>query len=108
MDQETRENPIIEPEGSPEGEQKQPLEGLRRFLRTIHQKTEPARARFIRGRNAFCRGIRFAFDAVAAFFLKIWTVIGPVCKKIAHAVAAAAKAVWKVLGPLFQDRKSVV
>ena len=35
MDQETRENPIIEPEGNPEGEQKQPLDGLRRFLRTF-------------------------------------------------------------------------
>ena len=101
MDQETKENPIIEPEGNPEGEQKQPLDGLRRFLRTMYQRTEPARARFIQGRNAFCRSVRFAFDAVAAFFLKIWTVISPVCKKIAHAVAAAARAVWKVVGPLF-------
>ena len=31
-----------------------------------------------------------AFDDVAAFFLKIWAVIGPPCKKVAHALAVAA------------------
>ena len=103
MDQETREKVVIDPEqdgeGSPKAEKKA-FQGLRDALRRAYRKTEPARAGFVEGRNRFCRALRSAFDSVAAFFLKIWAVIGPVCKKVAHAVAVAAKAVWKVLRPL--------
>ena len=104
MDRETKENPILEPEQeNPEkAGQRQSFPGLRRALNKAHQRFEAARARFVAGRNAFCRTLRGAFDSVAAFFLKIWAVIGPPCKKVAHAVAVAAKAVWKVLGPLLK------
>ena len=103
MDQEKKHKTIIEPEqdrAPKDGEEAS--RGLRGVLRKAYQKTEPARNRFVAGRNAFCRGLRGAFDSVAAFFLKIWAVIGPVCKKIAHAIAVAARAVWKVLGPLLK------
>ena len=102
MDQETRDNNVIEPEtpqAEPTAPRKERFQGLKQALRTLHERTAPARKRFIKGRNAFCRSVRFAFDAVAAFFLQIWKVVGPVCKKVGHAVAAAARAVWKVLGP---------
>ena len=104
MDRETKENPILEPEQeNPEkAGQRQSFPGLRRALKKAYQRFEAARARFVAGRNAFCRTLRGAFDSVAAFFLKIWAVIGPPCKKVAHAVAVAAKAVWKVLGPLLK------
>ena len=104
MDRETKENPILEPEQeNPEkAGKKQSFPGLRRALKKAYQRFEAARARFVAGRNAFCRTLRSAFDSVAAFFLKIWAVIGPPCKKVAHAVAVAAKAVWKVLGPLLK------
>ena len=104
MDRETKENPILEPEQeNPEkAGQRQSFPGLRRALKKAYQRFEAARARFVAGRNAFCRTLRGAFDSVAAFFLKIWAVIGPPCKKVAHAVAVAAKAVWKVLGPLLR------
>ena len=106
MDREDRET--IYPEQVPEGDEsqgagpKKPFGWLRRILTDLYQRTEPARAKFVRGRNGFCRAIRGAIDSVAAFFLRIWAVIGPVCKKIAHAVAVAARAVWKVLGPLLK------
>ena len=99
MDRTTKNNPIPDPEQTPE---EKPLRGLRRALRRMYDKTEPARTRFVAGRNAFCRTLRSAFDDVAAFFLKIWAVIGPPCKKVAHALAVAAKAVWKVLKPLLK------
>ena len=100
MDQEFKEKTIIEPEQGSDAQADEKVPGkLRRLLDRLRQKMEPARKQFIAGRNGFCRALRSAFDSVAAFFLKIWAVIGPVCKKIAHAVAVAAKAVWKVLGP---------
>ena len=93
MDRETKENPILDPEQeNPEkAGKKQSFPGLRRALKKAYQRFEAARARFVAGRNAFCRTLRGAFDSVAAFFLKIWAVIGPPCKKVAHAVAVAAK-----------------
>ncbi len=104
MDRKTKENPILEPkqENPEKAGKRQSFPGLRRALKKAYQRFEAARARFISGRNAFCRALRSAFDSVAAFFLKIWAVIGPPCKKVAHAVAVAAKAVWKVLGPLLR------
>ena len=107
MDQETNEKLNIEPEQEPSAEatpksgKKKGRRGLRRTLRRAYKKSEPARAKLVAGRNAFCRGVRGAFDSVVAFFLKIWTVIGPTCQKIGHGIAVAARAVWKVLGPLF-------
>ena len=103
MDQDKKNNTITEPEkdGAQEAEKQSPR-GLRSALHKAYQKTEPARKRFVEGRNAFCRALRSAFDSVAAFFLKIWAVIGPVCRKVAHAIAVAARAVWKVLGPLLK------
>ncbi len=99
MDRETKKNTIPEPEQTPE---KKSSRGLRRALQRAYEKTAPARARFVAGRNAFCRALRSAFDSVAAFFLKIWAFIGPPCKKVAHAVAVAARALWKVLRPLLK------
>lgn len=81
---------------------KKPLRKLRQALRRAYLKAEPARKRFVAGRNGFCRAIRGAFDSVAAFVLRIWAVIGPVCKKVAHAVAVAVRAVWRVIGPLLK------
>ena len=112
MDQDTKEKVVIDPEqegkGSPKAGRKA-FQGLRDALLRAYRKTESARARFIEGRNRFCRTIRSAFDSVAAFFLRIWEVIGPTCKKIAHvckkialAIAAAARALWRVLKPLLQ------
>ena len=103
MDQKDREKVVVDPEQAPESSPKagkKAFRGLRDALRRAYQRTEPARAGFVEGRNRFCRTLRSAFDSVAAFFLRIWAVIGPVCKKIAHAVAVAAKAVWRVLRPL--------
>ncbi|MBQ3159730.1 MAG: hypothetical protein IJC00_04650, partial [Clostridia bacterium] len=60
---------------------------MKRILRKAYQRIETARARFVEGRNAFCRTLRSAFDSVAAFFPRIWAVIGPVVKKIAHGVS---------------------
>ena len=107
MDRETKKKENIAPEqeqnteNNPKAENKV-FQGLRRALAKVYEKTEPARKKFIEGRNSFCYAMRSAFDSVAAFFLRIWTVIGPTCKKIGHAVAVASKAVWKVLKPLFQ------
>ncbi len=103
MDQETREKVVIDPEQGAESgpkPRKKAFQGLRDALQRAYRKTGPARARFVEGRNRFCLTLRSAFDSVAAFFLKIWEVIGPPCKKIAHAIAVAAKAVWRVLKPL--------
>ena len=80
------------PEDAPKG-------GNRRAPGEGAGQDESFRVRFVEGRNAFCRAIRSGFDSVAAFFLRIWAVIGPVCRKIAHAVAVAAKALWRVLRP---------
>lgn len=105
MDQETRGKPVIDPEQGSEGSpraQKKAFQGLRDALRRAYLRTGPARKKFIERRNRFCRAVRNAIDSVAAFFLRIWEVIGPPCKKVAHAVAVAAKAVWKVLGPLLK------
>ena len=105
MDQETNEKLNMEPEQEPSAEatpkagKKRGRRKLRRALRRAYKKTEPARTRFVEGRNRFCRGVRGAFDSVAAFFLRIWAVIGPTCKKIGHGIAVAARAVWKVIGP---------
>jgi len=105
MDQEMNENLNIEPEqeSAPQAGSKAGKRGaarrLRRTLRKAYKKTEPARARLVAARNRFCRGVRGAFDSVAAFFLRIWAVVGPVFRKIGHAVALAARAVWKVVGP---------
>ena len=107
MDQETNEKLNIEPEQEPSAEatpksgRRKGRRGLRRALRRAYKRSEPARAKLVAGRNAFCRSVRGAFDSVVAFFLKIWTVIGPTCQKIGHGIAVAARAVWKVLGPLF-------
>lgn len=113
MDQETREKVVADPkQDGPEQDRKggkKPFQGLRNALRRAYLRTEPARRKFIERRNKFCRTLRSAFDDVAAFFLKIWAVIGPVCRKIAHvckvvahAIAVAAKAFWKVAGPFFK------
>ncbi len=105
MDQETRGKPVIDPEQGSEGSpraQKKAFQGLRDAMRRAYLRTGPARKKFIERRNRFCRAVRNAIDSVAAFFLRIWEVIGPPCKKVAHAVAVAAKAVWKVLGPLLK------
>ena len=106
MDQETKENTVIEPGEAPETKEKtgkkKPGRKLRRALRRAYVKTGPARKKFVERRNRFCRAVRGAIDSVAAFFLKIWTVIGPTCRKIGGGIATAARAVWKVIGPLFQ------
>ena len=72
---------------------------LRLALRKAYQKTEKVRGKLAKGWGKVCFALRTAFDTVAAFFLKIWAVIGPTCRKIGHAVAVAARAVWKVVGP---------
>ena len=90
MDQETRETLNIE-----EPEQ----EGAEARASEPKRKGSSRRAKLVEVRNRFCRGVRSAFDSVAAFFLKIWAVVGPVCKKIGHGVAVAARAAWKVIGP---------
>ena len=108
MDQKINENLNIPraqepaPEKPHKAKKKKPLRKLRLALRRAYLKTEPARKRLVEGRNRFCRAIRGAFDSVAAFFLKIWTVIGPACKKVGAAIATAAKAVWKVIGSLLK------
>ena len=90
MDQKTKETLNIEPEQeSPE----------KRSSKAKKKGSGAGRAKLIEVRNRFCRGVRSAFDSVAAFSLKIWTVAAPVCKKIGHGVAAAARAAWKVIGP---------
>ena len=99
MDQEFEEKNIIEPENASKAPKGKGPRGLKRILRKAYQRIETARARFVEGRNAFCRTLRSAFDSVAAFFLRIWAVIGPVVKKIAHGVSVAARALWKVLKP---------
>ena len=103
MDQDMRENLNTPPEQDPvrprPRKAKKPLRKLRLALRRAYQRSEPARARLVDWRNRFCRAVRGAFDSVAALFVKLWAVVGPVCKKIGRAIAAAAKAVWKVIGP---------
>ena len=103
MDQDMRENLNTPPEQDPvrprPRKAKKPMRKLRLALRRAYQRSEPARARLVDWRNRFCRAVRGAFDSVAALFVKLWAVVGPVCKKIGRALAAAAKAVWKVIGP---------
>ena len=103
MDQDMNENLNMPPEQDPvrphHRKAKKPLRKLRLALRRAYQRSEPARERLVDWRNRFCRAVRGAFDSVAAFFLKIWAVVGPVFQKIGRALAAAAKAVWKVIGP---------
>ena len=103
MDQDMRENLNTPPEQDPvrprPRKAKKPMRKLRLALRRAYQRSEPARARLVDWRNRFCRAVRGAFDSVAALFVKLWAVVGPVCKKIGRAIAAAAKAVWKVIGP---------
>ena len=59
MDRTTKNNPIPDPEQTPE---EKPLRGLRRALRRMYDKTEPIRTRFVEGRNACCRTLRSAFS----------------------------------------------
>ena len=102
MDRETKEKTIIEPgepTEAPKKARKKARKGFRRTLRRAYLKTAPARKKFVEGRNRFCGAVRGAFDSVAAFFLRIWTVVGPVCRRIGHGIAVAARAVWKVIGP---------
>ena len=103
MDQDMRENLNTPPEQDPvrprPRKAKKPMRKFRLALRRAYQRSEPARARLVDWRNRFCRAVRGAFDSVAALFVKLWAVVGPVCKKIGRALAAAAKAVWKVIGP---------
>ncbi|MBR0355851.1 MAG: hypothetical protein IJH54_00055, partial [Clostridia bacterium] len=111
MDQETKEKTIIESSGSPEAApkaKKKASKSFRRALRRAYMKTAPARKKLVEGRNGFCRAIRGAFDSVAAFGLKIWAVIGPICRNIGHGVAVAAKAVWKVIGPALKKLWSLI
>ena len=105
MDQKTRGKPVIDPERGSEGgpkAEKKAFRGLRNALRRAYLRTGPVRKKFIERRNRFCRTVRGAIDSVAAFFLRIWEVIGPPCRKIGHAAAVAARAVWKVLRPLLK------
>ena len=106
MDQEIKEQLNREPEPElaeerpPKAKKKKASRRLRLALRKAHKRTEGTRAKFVEGRNRFCRAVRGAFDSVAAFGLKIWAIIGPVCRKIGHGVAVAARAVWRVIGPV--------
>ncbi len=103
MDQETNETMNIQPEQPPrphKAKKKKASRRVRAAVRKAYKGSEPARRKLVGVRNGFCRGMRSAFDSVAAFLLKIWAVIGPGCRKIGHGIATAARAVWKRIGPL--------
>ena len=100
MDRETKDKKHTAPE---QEQPERPRRGKRKSGENppkARRWTEELLELLILGRNGFCRGVRSAFDSVAAFFLWIWTFIGPFCKGVARAVAGAFRAFWKAIAPL--------
>ena len=69
---------------------KKSLSGLRRFLRQVYLFCQRAKA-----------GIQKAWEATALFFMGLWEVIGPVCKRIYKAMVPVFKRIGRALQTLF-------